>query len=384
MEFPASRIENFSLFGTSSDGRRFETTNFHIGKCRISSKGGEATQIILRGRCTLGKITCDLIDVPEEFSGAIFYLRGFKTFLNLCLKSKYGTIIMSGDASSSDEDNISGKLRITFPDNDADQVAWLEQVDDLQRHIIDVMSFASDVIIQSPMSFYRLSEKKELWIKSTSRVSGGFLASFHVLDLHGVFRAAITSFDHLRNTRRTYYPALMWHLSSSIFREVQMMASMVALESLIHHNLDSNKKSILKKFDALKRFIAAQIRTYTDSSGTGIDTECTALITEKIIELNKVPTAKQIKLLMQQFEVKLNDISDEDTQRINSARNKIAHRGVYFTNDNAENSDLWEVMLIARELFVRFFLGLIKYEGCYHSYYQGYCTRIFPDCARDF
>jgi hypothetical protein len=56
-----------------------------------------------------------------------------------------------------------------------------------------------------------------------------------------------------------------------------------------------------------------------------------------------------------------------------TARNAVVHRGHYYDDDTnaAENENLWEHILVTREVVVRFILTALGYKGRYISFLGG-------------
>jgi hypothetical protein len=69
-------------------------------------------------------------------------------------------------------------------------------------------------------------------------------------------------------------------------------------------------------------------------------------------------------------------IDDSAIKKLVDLRNDIVHRGM-----SAGAQDLWESIILVREIIVRIVLTMVKFEGQYECYIGGgQHTRQFPPC----
>ena len=120
-------------------------------------------------------------------------------------------------------------------------------------------------------------------------------------------------------------------------------------------------------------------------------TAITALecIMHKLLEAKKCkchpkqqpPLACRIDLLLNEMKINRNDIEIDKIKEPAVLRNKIVHKS-YSPKNEKEDDELWEAIILSREILVRIVFSMLRFEGSYLCYIGGEHMRKFPTCER--
>jgi hypothetical protein len=103
----------------------------------------------------------------------------------------------------------------------------------------------------------------------------------------------------------------------------------------------------------------------------------------KTPELNRESFAEKLRRYFDTRGVTLADLEPEAIKALINARNLVVHSGVYYDPTKAEQTRLWDHMLLARELVTRSLLGELGFVGNYFSNLYGPNQQLrFPSCRR--
>ena len=70
-------------------------------------------------------------------------------------------------------------------------------------------------------------------------------------------------------------------------------------------------------------------------------------------------------------------IEDSVVKKLVEIRNAITHEGKAW-----DNEELWDAVILAREIFARIVFSILKFEGYYNCYVGGQHSRKFPSCKK--
>jgi len=101
---------------------------------------------------------------------------------------------------------------------------------------------------------------------------------------------------------------------------------------------------------------------------------------EKLPELNRPYLLEKITKYINDREIVIDDFPKNALKEIIKARNAIVHQGIYFDYVNPTQVDVWEHVMVARELVVRIFLKVLRFEGNYFSLLHEGKQLRFPSC----
>lgn len=169
-----------------------------------------------------------------------------------------------------------------------------------------------------------------------------------------------------------FLTALGWLHMPTTFDEVRFIAAMTALEVIVDTQLSAAEKSgMMPKADfrALKKTLCEAI-----DSVVGVDDESKSIFMAKIGDANKRVLSQKIDALFKRLSIPTSDFDKETIKRLTGIRNEIVHRGVV-----PNEQDIWEEIILIRELMNRILMGAIGLKGRYCCYIGGEHERTFPD-----
>jgi hypothetical protein len=106
------------------------------------------------------------------------------------------------------------------------------------------------------------------------------------------------------------------------------------------------------------------MRHSLDAQVDQIDPYFRANLAGKMEDLNRRSFRDKVTLLAAQWNVPLNDIPSKGLEKAINARHRIIHRGQYYDDPtiNQVDPDLWEHIVLAREIIVRMVLTVIGFN----------------------
>lgn len=85
--------------------------------------------------------------------------------------------------------------------------------------------------------------------------------------------------------------------------------------------------------------------------------------------------------MLAEMKISRNDIEADKIKEPATLRNKIVHRS-HTPKNEKEYDELWEAILLSREILVRVVFSMLGFEGTYFCYLGGAHMRAFPACQR--
>lgn len=382
---PGQTVPFFSLNGVSGDGVRF--TSDHI---TISSLGKESTPT----RTTMHlKLSCSkgaFLSAPDDPGGRRFVryrLVGFAAFPHLEARCRLGEIAMAGTHPLPRTDRISGYLQVVAPEEVADFPAWREEADRLCLHLQRYMSFAQSRLIQAPMVEMWDGKTAERIHYSQTRRSRTGQVVIHPMKLQAYFERAVAAFfdPPVLVVNPTY--ALEWFAMDAGYTETRLLNVMTALENLTASNLSDAEtlflsKSRFEKIATAMRAAAREVSAKSPAAGDPtLEADWLKALPARMLDLNRRSLSDKIHRLAARWRVPLDDlVTDEALAAAIKARNAIVHRGWYYepAAGSTEHRDLWDHVLLMREILIRFVLTTLHYEGDYLSFRGGQYDVALP------
>ena len=83
--------------------------------------------------------------------------------------------------------------------------------------------------------------------------------------------------------------------------------------------------------------------------------------------------------MLAKMNISRNDIEADKIKQLVDLRNKIVHRSHTAKNEK-EDDELWEAILLSREILVRVVFSMLEFKGTYFCYLGGAHMREFPAC----
>jgi hypothetical protein len=246
------------------------------------------------------------------------------------------------------------------------------------------MSLASAVMLKAPIRQLRYQNVLRIEMWAQSRQGPDSLRVIPDMAQGAIFKSAVESFFEPPIEARNLHFAIEWFNMHASHNEVRLVSAMTAIENLVNSNLGSADILIQeqKLFDkTTRRTIRAQIKTSVTDWPEDDAADMVAELNEKLVDLNRRSLIRKIYRLAERWSVPLANITKEQLTAVIQARNSIVHRGQYYDDvrhNNDELADLWDHVMIARELVVRFLLTIVAYQGSYISYVGGFHMASFP------
>lgn len=172
--------------------------------------------------------------------------------------------------------------------------------------------------------------------------------------------------------------------------------AMTALENMTDSNLRADQTTFLpkKRFEKVSKAMRDEAKAYVaanpldDKSAFDQRVEAAFLgaLPAKLLDLNRRPLNRKILELAAEWNVPLDDfLNEEALARAIKARNNVVHRGWYYepAQGSAAQRDLWDHVLLMREIVIRFILTAVGYRGAYISFRGGQHDVALPPPERN-
>lgn len=364
----------FSLTGKSEDGTEFTTENLNFS-IKISD------HIILSGsKCSRAKFLRKLAE-PKPKPWLCMLLKGFRSSHPLVLECHLGAISMV-EFPDVETDAITGFIIVKSGYEPIDPSAWHTETNKLLEHILQVMSFASGVMLRAPIIEFYSGDKLEIVVSSEiQQASSTPIPVFLYEDQQSIFKVAVASFISPPIVVKNLLIAIEWFVMDSSYGEVRLINAMTVLENLVASNLVEEDTLILKekkefeKYRRTLRKVLKQCIKKWPTDYTKKPEDILSDINERLADLNRRSILQKLDTLAKHWSVPLEGISKEKINAAKKARDLIVHQGHYYEGSN----DLWEEhVMVVREIAIRFLFTAIGYKGRYISHLGGFHEAQFP------
>ncbi|CAN7738926.1 hypothetical protein LJR234_006650 [Mesorhizobium amorphae] len=296
------------------------------------------------------------------------YFRGFSSFRNSVVETPLGTLAVAG-ATNPKTDEMSGYVLIRAPDvSPGDD--WRAKADDFLRHMHQGLAFAHGGRLQTPRLDY--IEGKNF---AATFISGsGWQPEFPVqysLNQDPIIAALVHRYFNGGPISAVIWIALRWMQSGTTVDEVRFLTAMTALEAIIESELPAKKGTIIPKseFKALRQKLMEVIDQHPGLTQVQRD-----IFKKRTEGNNKKTLPEKIDALFDHYKISRRDFDQSTLAALVTLRNKIVHTGVL-----PDEVDIWESIILVRELITRILLSEIGFRGRYCCYIGGQHDRDFPD-----
>jgi hypothetical protein len=361
-----------TLVGTAADGPAFASESFEI--TGYSHRTGEAgSQIALQGHCAEADITTPLAE-PASTSQLWWGLRRFRSFGWLPGDVDIGRVAMGGaEPDAEHPQRLSASLVIQL--QGVQDAEWFDAATARLGHIARVMSFASGAYLRPYVTRQVAGERAVLRAYSRSDTPEPFYPPFVFLNLQPIFDLACGGDAAARTAFEALDPALRWLLAPAHYDEMRLTAAMTALENLVDQAFPDDAALFIKSSTFKK--LASAVRALI--AGWGLPEG----MKDKVPELNRRTFADKLQSYLDTKDVVTSDLPDEQLRGMVKARNAVVHKGVYFDPEIESQPDVWDHMLLARELVTRVLLAELGFVGNYFAPLYPPNTQLrFPSCQR--
>ena len=379
---PRKEVGYFRLTGAAEDGMTFESDHVHVAKHRSNINNETCENTFELGFvCGYGTFQRSLNEVAP-MPQLIHWLKGFECFRRPHAKCRLGTVVAAGPTKLEDPDKVAGWIAVQAKEVPSDLEAWRSEAENLLNHVRRVMSFAASIHLKSPLLEFTAGEVKEITVYSQGTQHPATMRTFHILELHEIFEAAVSSFFDPPVEARDLFFAFEWFAMPSTYNEVRLVNAMTTLESLVASNVKVEEAFILppKDFEKSRRVLRKVIRQCLEK-WPDEDADATLQeLNEKLGDLNRRSFRRKLYILARRWGVPLDDIPESVVSAAIKARNAVIHSGHHYAINDDER--LWEHMTVVREVAVRFLLTALGFRGQYVSHLGGRHHASFPPPLR--
>lgn len=348
---PGRAGTEFKLTGQSDTGQQLISDTVHVIGQRSNNDG---FFIEISHRSATFSTPCKM-----QNPAARLWLRGFKSSRNRSVESRLGTVSVHGEAKGVDKDSVSGCIEIIAKTNAVDP-NWYEDADQMLTFMMRGLGFAHGGRLQTP----RLDQAIEGKSVTTFYSGSGFrrsLPSIHSLMQDDFIAALVHRYEDEKEFPDALWTAVGWLHAETSIKEVQFLTMMTALETIVENLLPPSKTTIIPKPDFIP--ISKQLSKVIDDAS--LEDEPGTIFKSKVSGLNVRSISHKI-LAMQAHYGLSSDLLNKDIIRgLTKTRNAITHRGAI-----DQETDLWQQILIARDVIAAVIFSELDYEGRYESYSQ--------------
>lgn len=388
----SNKAVTYKVSAESAGGTRFESDGI-----MLKGSGHKVTQTSahVTFKFDYTKATFTRAQVETDAPPVVRWnLRGFEAFPAVYGECAVGKVGLLGNYPEKRPDRVTGLATIIAQEPVADTSVWLADAERLFHHLRDVMSLAMSRQIAYPVRDTWADGKWERVAYSQTRSRRTYQHVFHPMQLQPVFDAALASYCDPPIRAKGLNYAIEWLTLPVTYSEMRLTNAITTLEHLTGANLGPADQVFLpekafEKFAKRLRRLAADdlAATFSDvdaAQTASIDAMC-ATFPAKMQDLNRRPLFDRIMMLADRWCVPLDGLDAEALRAAITARNRVVHRGYYYEPERGsrEQVDLWDHLLLVREVAIRFALTVIGYRGTYLSFRGGQHDVAFPPTQKD-
>ncbi len=381
------------LNGQASDGIDITSYNIYLTQASPQIRqGGEQAVLALEVECTELRVSASLIEqgLNRGNSACIRYdLKGFRCFPAVNMEAEIGEIAASSIATIDNYDEITGAITIETK-NLGRKNEWVKRSNEQLELILDVFSLAGGRFLEwSRKSLFLENKWVETVFRSTSHRGKPCFPVFPSMNMQPILELAVTKYNKEIKQTTSFGLALEAFLIPSIYLETQFMTSFMALENFVNTFVYEKKRTKILTDKEFTRFIKTEVKKglcraqelmkasndIKELDVKNIDDSIEA-INCKINELNRYPFLQNLRMFLDEIVVPLDGLPIKDINKMVQTRHTIIHSGST-TSPNTMGKQ--HGLSLLRELLTRIFLTLLKFEGEYSSYLNGYQYVRFPN-----
>jgi len=360
---PGEHGQAVKLAGTSADSIVFSSSDMDVGG---SSSGSEGFEI----RLTTGEASI-IVPRPKDEKGTRtelkFSLRGFKSFRPGPVKAGLGQVIVRGVHTPTSSDEVSGEI-IVQSDELAPDEGWYTQAEDLAEFVWKGLQFGHGGRLQVPLlQVFRPESVTATLYRGAGRPR--HLPAIHLMDQSAFIEALVRRFEDPDAFPDAVWQAVGWLNSDSSIDEVRFLTLMTAIETILDNLVPTRRSTIIPKTD----FEPIRDALIDVLSGRDLTETHAEIFANKIKGLNQATLSNKLQAVIEKYELPTDLFADDVLRRLNKQRVSIVHKGFA-----REDDDLWQCLLLARELIVRIVFAELRFKGTIESYAEGYERQQVP------
>jgi hypothetical protein len=245
------------------------------------------------------------------------------------------------------------------------------------------MSLASATMLKAPLRFFVDGDIWEIHALSQSQQHRASLRIVQDFDQEEIFSTAVQTFFKPRLAAKNIAFAIEWFAMDAQYNEMRLVTAMTALENLLNSNLSETDKHYQgsSPFRKVRREIRQLILECMKPLALCGGVPEPDVLNAKLNDLNRKPLIDKIVLLAKHWSVPIGDLEPQLILSAIAARNEIVHQGQYYNGDGEpkdSRTDLWDHVMLVRELVARFILTSYGYAGPYCTFVGGFKNANFP------
>lgn len=373
--------------GVAKDGRKVHSDYVTLNSRTDRLGGKRAPSMKIVGNAS--RMTVYWLDLPKNNRGlrVSYYPVGMRGYGRQYLRASVGEILVGAPSVGVVHDKLAGQIDVTAAGRPRKVPAWLSSCDDYADRILAMTSLAEGRVIRwSIRNIVSVADDRiiETELYGPKRTTSAHDGLGHYLHLQPWVSLAPKLTKGLR--RRTGFDvALEWFLLRPDYFEFQLLAAMTALEHLVAKFASTHSRASLavshRTFSAIRRRldpILAEMRLTrsTPEGAAGLQ-----VVENNIRGANRATFRRRLSAMLHAYEVPVGGL-DKRVAGAVGARNVVAHTGVLGSHENYR--ELYEHVVVLRELLKRIFLALLGYSGRYSSRLNGVEQVDFPPVGHDF
>lgn len=351
------RIAPLRIFGRASSGKTLESERFILTGKRVIT-GEDGSSVAYQGQCTIARIETAVERTNEGYI-LLWQFRRFETGIALQGEVDGHTLVASGAGADREEpQRITGQIAYSVPSADFNGWAAMEAVVD---HMARVLSLACGLYLH-PYVDQRIGEGKDIiTIYRRGAAAKPVLPAFHYVHYEEIFKTACEASPETRARFKRLDNALQWLLTPTGYGEIRHIGAMTAIESILEALYPEEKK----QFAPPGRFqkMASAVRRLIDEE------DWPEAMRDKVPELNRPTLRTKLESYLTDNGIDISDLPGDAIKQIVAARNSVVHTGIHPLDPATETSDLFERVLVAREITIRMLLSALEFCGQYMSNY---------------
>ena len=369
-----------TIRGETKDGRRI-----HSKYVALHSRAG-FERLKIEGQAS--HLTVKWERPPQDSLGlrTMYLTAGMQCFGVQHTSSLAGDVLIAGRYDIKDFDELAGQIDIVSKRRQSLR-SWLKRCDDTVQQLLGLISLANgkatDWSIRHVVHDARTGDKKKIIItdldgpKGAGRPQDGV---GHFLNLKPWIDLAVTRYTKRLRRSTGIDVAIHWLLFHPRYLEFQLLAAVTALEHLVAKYSKRGRgpklvnprsfASVRRRFEPeLAALLRRARRRANNNAVKGIEQ-----LGNKLRGANQAPFQARLRGMLHFYAVPLEGIDNKIADAI-AARNRIVHTGRYHEDGFHE---LYEHVVVLRELLKRIILTLLRYAGQYHTMLNGSENRAFP------
>lgn len=367
------KVTYLTLDGDAADGMKFYSEHMLTSFNQKAGKDGYCFAI--NGRCSKAVLERQ-VDQPADRPTVVFWLRGTPDhsdwFAPLQASSAFGEIAMGTVGSADVQNPLTHFLTITAPAPETAADIWRPNAETFLHHVRWYMSFAVGVTMEAPVWEFRVANTIIVTVFCRIPDRGTQMAAFRWHEQGQFLNIVTKSYPAGENQ----LAALSWFLLSGVYTAQHLIQTMTALENLVDVGLTDEEKLVLTPAEA-GSFIKVFRKLVKDTFGGKALSQTRDQLYKRSCEFERRTFMCKLTTLLEKLEVPIHDIGEARIKLAIDARNAVVHAGVYEDGDEGK-ADLWDHVMVIRELVIRIVFRSLGYEGHYTTHLGGWRDAVFP------